>query len=51
MGLNYIDMVHICAVCRQEHPEASCEELVGAGGCEVVRAEAAAGLCDLKPNG
>ncbi len=51
MELSYIDMTHICGVCRQQHPEASCRELVGAGGCEVVRAEGAERLCDLELKG
>lgn len=49
MALTYIDMTHICGVCRQEHPEASCVVLVGVGECEVVRAEGVERLCALEP--
>lgn len=50
MELSYVDMTHICGVCRQEHPETSCEELAGVGRCEVRRAEREAeGLCGPAP--
>ncbi len=51
MALNYIEMNHICADCRLQHPDMSCEEVVGAGECEVMRAEGVERLCALEPKG